>query len=128
MPVEAGEELYFEAIVFSPDLLCSTANDIIRVKYIQPVLDGELTVPRLIRAGTNLHESVSAAFQTAYTMLENRPPFFEFPVKAAMLSACRRASALLSAPQRTASRPPLRLYRKITGLPSPYSSLRTPPA
>ena len=84
VPVEAGEELYFEAIVFSPDLLCSTANDIIRVKYIQPVLDGELTVPRLIRAGTNLHESVSAAFQTAYTMLENRPPFFEFPVKAAM--------------------------------------------
>ena len=70
VPVEAGEELYFEAIVFSPDLLCSTANDIIRVKYIQPVLDGELTVPRLIRAGTNLHESVSAAFQTAYTMLE----------------------------------------------------------
>lgn len=51
VPVEAGEELYFEAIVFSPDLLCSTANDIIRVKYIQPVLDGELTVPRLIRAG-----------------------------------------------------------------------------
>lgn len=46
VPVEAGEELYFEAIVFSPDLLCSTANDIIRVKYIQPVLDGELTVPR----------------------------------------------------------------------------------
>ena len=43
VPVEAGEELYFEAIVFSPDLLCSTANDIIRVKYIQPVLDGELT-------------------------------------------------------------------------------------
>ncbi len=68
----------FEAIVFSPDLLCSTANDIIRVKYIQPVLDGELTVPRLIRAGTNLHESVSAAFQTAYTMLENRPPFLSF--------------------------------------------------
>ena len=89
VPVEAGEELYFEAIVFSPDLLCSTANDIIRVKYIQPVLDGELTVPRLIRAGTTLHESVSAAFQTAL---------------------------------------PLRLYRKITGLPSPYSSLRTPPA
>ena len=65
VPVEAGEELYFEAIVFSPDLLCSTANDIIRVKYIQPVLDGELPVPRLIRAGTTLHESVSAAFQTA---------------------------------------------------------------
>ena len=112
VPVEAGEELYFEAIVFSPDLLCSTANDIIRVKYIQPVLDGELTVPRLIRAGTNLHESVSAAFQTAYWCK----------------TACRRASALLSAPQRTASRLPLRLYRKITGLPSPYSSLRTPPA
>ena len=95
-------------IVFSPDLLCSTANDIIRVKYIQPVLDGELTVPRLIRAGTNLHESVSAAFQTAYTMLENRPPFFEFPVKAAMLSAFgalvqNGVSARISASKRAAA-------------------------
>ena len=108
VPVEAGEELYFEAIVFSPDLLCSTAKDIIRVKYIQPVLDGELTVPRLIRAGTNLHESVSAAFQTAYTMLENRPPFFEFPVKAAMLSAFgalvqNGVSARISASKRAAA-------------------------
>ena len=108
VPVEAGEELYFEAIVFSPDLLCSTANDIIRVKYIQPVLDGELTVPRLIRAGTNLHESVSATFQTAYTMLENRPPFFEFPVKAAMLSAFgalvqNGVSARISASKRAAA-------------------------
>ena len=75
---------------------------------IQPVLDGELTVPRLIRAGTNLHESVSAAFQTAYTMLENRPPFFEFPVKAAMLSAFgalvqNGVSARISASKRAAA-------------------------
>ena len=88
VPMEAGEELYFEAIVFSPDLLCSTANDIIRVKYIQPVLD--------------------AAFQTAYTMLENRPPFFEFPVKAAMLSAFgalvqNGVSARISASKRAAA-------------------------
>ena len=62
VPVKAGEELYFEAIVF----------------------------------------------KTAYTMLENRPPFFEFPVKAAMLSAFgalvqNGVSARISASKRAAA-------------------------
>ena len=105
----AGDIVFFNSgELHAADLLCSTANDIIRVKYIQPVLDGELTVPRLIRAGTTLHERVSAAFQTAYTMLENRPPFFEFPVKAAMLSAFgalvqNGVSARISASKRAAA-------------------------
>ena len=50
----------------------------------------------------------AAAFQTAYTMLENRPPFFEFPVKAAMLSAFgalvqNGVSARISASKRAAA-------------------------
>lgn len=87
VPADNARDLFFQAIVFSPDYLCSTTNDILRVKYISPVMNGELRLPHLIRQGTDLHREISLAFDSVYELLENRPPFFEFPAKASMLTA-----------------------------------------
>lgn len=85
VPADSSRDLFFRAIVFSPDFLCSTTNDILRVKYITPVTNGELQLPRVIRQGTELHDIISPYFDSVFTLLENRPALFEFTVKSNML-------------------------------------------
>ena len=87
VPADNAQDLCFQAIVFSPDFLCSMTNDILRVKYVSPVMNGELRLPSLIQQGTELHYHISGAFDTVYELLENRPPYFEFNVRACMLAA-----------------------------------------
>ena len=87
VPADNARDLSFQAIVFSPDFLCGVTNDIIRVKYVSPVMNGELHLPNLIRQGTELHRRVSAAFDAVYELLENRPPYFEFSARGGMLAA-----------------------------------------
>lgn len=86
-PADGARDLYFQAIVFSPDFLSAAMNDILRVKYISPVMNGELILPPLIRQGTALHDRISAEFDRTYELLESRPPFFEFQARANMLLA-----------------------------------------
>lgn len=50
-------------------------------------MNGELRLPSLIRQGTPLYDRISPAFDTVYTLLQDRPPFFEFAAKAGMLAA-----------------------------------------
>ena len=85
VPADSSEGLFFRAVVFSPDFLCSTTNDILRVKYISPVMNGELQPPRLIRQGSALHKEICSAFDAIYFLLEDRPALFEFQTKAHML-------------------------------------------
>lgn len=86
-PADSSRDLYFQAIVFSPDFLAAAVNDIIRMKYVSPVMSGELQVPHLIRQGTPLFDRISALFDRTYELLELRPPFFEFAARADMLLA-----------------------------------------
>lgn len=85
VPIDSKQELFFRAVVFSPDFLCSTTNDILRIKYISPVMNGELQIPRLIRQGTELYRAIFSEFDSVYTLLEERPTLFEFQAKACML-------------------------------------------
>ena len=78
-------DLLFQAVVFSPDLFCSATNDILRIKYITPVVKGEIQLPRLIRKGTELHEKIAPLFDAVCYLLDERPFLFEFELKAAML-------------------------------------------
>ena len=87
VPADSTRDLFFRAIVFSPDYLCGATNDILRVKYVSPVMNGELRLPSLIRQGTALHERISPVFDAVYTLLQDRPPFFEFSAKSGMVSA-----------------------------------------
>ena len=99
VPADSARDLFFRAIVFSPDYLCGATNDILRVKYVSPVMNGELRLPSLIRQGTQLYDRISPAFDTVYTLLQDRPPFFEFAAKAGMLAALdvyKRQSMALS--------------------------------
>ncbi|MBP3704555.1 MAG: helix-turn-helix transcriptional regulator [Clostridia bacterium] len=86
VPADNSGDLYFRAVVFSPDFLCGATNDILRVKYISPIMNGELQPPRLIRNGTPLHTEISGNFDIVYALLEQRPPLFEFRAKATMLA------------------------------------------
>lgn len=87
VPADDAEDLYFEAIVFSPEFLCGDLNDAIRVKYVAPVLTGEHSVPGCFPAGSEENKSLSAVFDVVCRDIFERGPFFEFRVKSAMLSA-----------------------------------------
>ncbi len=87
IPADNARDLFFRAIVFSPDYLCGTTNDILRVKYVSPVMNGELRLPSLIRVGMPLHDRIAPAFDEIYTLLQDRPAFFEFAAKAQMVLA-----------------------------------------
>lgn len=85
VPADSSRDLFFRAVVFSPDVLCNTTNDILRVKYISPVMKGELQLPHLIRCGTELYDRISPYFDSVCQLLEDRTPLFEFSVKSNML-------------------------------------------
>lgn len=85
VPTEGTNALSFRALVFSPELFCAAANDILRVKYINPVINGELLLPTLIENGTSLHSLIFGLFNEIYDLLESHPELFEFSVKADML-------------------------------------------
>ena len=86
VPADSSADLFFRAVVFSPDFLCGPTSDILRVKYIAPVMKGKLQLPQVIRQGSPLHNRISPLFDEVSALLEERPPFFEFEVRAKMLT------------------------------------------
>lgn len=58
-----GSELDFAAVVFSPELLCGDENDIVRRRYVAPVVEGKLLLPRVTDSSTPAGRQVVGAFQ-----------------------------------------------------------------
>ena len=94
-----GSELDFAAVVFSPELLCGDENDIVRRRYVAPVVEGKLLLPRVTDSSTPAGRQVVGAFQQVMDLLERRPP--------------------------RASRRPLSTSRATTASPSPSASWRS---
>ena len=69
-----GSELDFAAVVFSPELLCGDENDIVRRRYVAPVVEGKLLLPRVTDSSTPAGRQVVGAFQQVMDLLERRPP------------------------------------------------------
>lgn len=76
-----GEISDYRAIVFSPDILCGSDGDCVRLDYIVPVLNGGLVLPRMIHdncaRGIEIHQS----FDILYHLVEKQPELFPFLLK-----------------------------------------------
>lgn len=97
-----GSGLDFAAVVFSPELLCGDENDIVRRRYVAPVVEGKLLLPRVTDSSTPAGRQVVGAFQQVMDLLERRPPAYELRVRAQLLEvfAGLAGSAAQRAPQR----------------------------
>lgn len=90
-----GSELDFAAVVFSPELLCGDENDIVRRRYVAPVVEGKLLLPRVTDSSTPAGRQVVGAFQQVMDLLERRPR----PTSCGCVPSCWRCSpAWLEAP------------------------------
>lgn len=97
-----GEEMDYAAVVFSPEILCGDENDIARRKYVAPVVEGKLLLPRVTDSSTPAGRQVVGAFQQVMDLLERRTPAYELRVRAQLLEvfAGLAGSAAQRAPQR----------------------------
>ena len=94
-----GSELDFAAVVFSPELLCGDENDIVRRRYVAPVVEGKLLLPRV----------TDSSWRCSPAWLEAPPS----------------APPSGRAPRPRASRRPLSTSRATTASPSPSASWRS---
>ena len=124
-----GSELDFAAVVFSPELLCGDENDIVRRRYVAPVVEGKLLLPRVTDSSTPAGRQVVGAFQQVMDLLE--PPTSCGCVPScwrclpAWLEAPPSAPPSGRAPRPRASRRPLSTSRATTASPSPSASWRS---
>lgn len=80
-----GEEMDYAAVVFSPEILCGDENDIARRKYVAPVVEGKLHLPRLTSASTPEGRQVLELFNRVMDLLFQRPAAYELLVRAGLL-------------------------------------------
>ena len=83
-PLE-GDPLDYTAVVFRPEMLCGGEDDIARVKYVAPVLEGRLHPQRVTDGSTPQGRRALEAFDQAAQLLEQRPPVYELRVRAQLL-------------------------------------------
>lgn len=79
-----GQVLDYAAVVFSPEILCGDQSDIARRKYIAPVLEGKLHLPRITLPAGEGREMLEA-FDRVMDLLVRRPPAYELRVRAGLL-------------------------------------------
>lgn len=77
--------LGYDAVVFSPELLCGDRNDLIRVKYVSPVMEGRLVPRRVIRGQDGREQEMLREFDEAVALLTGRPETYELRVQARLL-------------------------------------------
>lgn len=80
-----GAELDYAAVVFSPEALCGDQNDIARRKYVAPVAEGKLRVPRVVREDTPAGRRMLQDFADLMELLTKRPPAFELRVRGRLM-------------------------------------------
>lgn len=83
---EAGTESAYEAVVFSPDLLRGPSEDRIQMQYLNPLLNGQLAVPRRFAGEDEPQRAMIAWFDSVYGLLSEKPAAYEISVKAGLCS------------------------------------------
>lgn len=83
----------FKALVFSPSILYSSAFDLARVNYVDPVMKNSLIVKRHITASPGWQSELLGRLQKSFRYLDNKPPAYELLVKSELFGIF----ALLSA-------------------------------
>lgn len=100
-PLEGGP-LDYTAVVFRPEMLCGDQNDIARLKYVAPVLEGKLHPRRVTDPSTPEGRRMLEAFEQVMNLLMSKPPVYELRVRALLLEifAGLTEGAELRGPQR----------------------------
>lgn len=80
-----SQVLDYAAVVFSPEMLCGDQSDIVRRKYVAPVLEGKLHPRRVTKPDGEKGREVLAAFDRVMDLLAQRPPAYELRVRAQLL-------------------------------------------
>lgn len=82
-PLE-GTELDYCAVVFSPELLCGDETDIVRLRYITPVIEGRLCFSRVVNGDTAKGRRLLGEFDRVMELLTLRPTAYELQVKGSL--------------------------------------------
>lgn len=80
-----GADMDYAAVVFSPEMLCGDQDDIVRVKYVAPVMDGRRSVQRVIGMETEREQAVQRGFDELMRLLQDGGPGYELLVRAKLL-------------------------------------------
>ncbi len=92
-----GTVMGYDAVVFSPEILCSGQEDIGRVKYVSPVLEGRLRIDRVIHGADAREVKMLERFDEAVELMRSRPAAYELRVRGCLLdlfgSLCEGSTA-----------------------------------
>jgi AraC-like DNA-binding protein len=72
----------FRAVVFSPSLLYSSPFDLVRTRYVDPIIKNEITVKRHIRGAESWERELLAGLKKLLKLLDEKPAAYELLVKA----------------------------------------------
>lgn len=93
--------LEYDAVVFSPEMLCG-GGELIRRSYVTPVLEGRLAFRRIVRGENSREKALLAAFDQVMELLTCRPPAYELRVQSRLLelfAGLTEGSKRLSSPK-----------------------------
>lgn len=96
-----GLPCHYFAMVFDPSFLCGSAGDIIQQKYIDPVLDGTLLLPKKITSENSWGAQTLASLQRINDLFSKKPDGFELLAKSELCTVwyllCSHADRLPAA-------------------------------
>ncbi len=98
-PVD-NEAIDFQSIVFNPDILCE--GDIIRAKYINPIINGKMKMPTSI----NFDNEITTAFDRLYHSLESKDFGYELEVKSILFAMFFKLTKYITIMDKPLSRSP----------------------
>ena len=80
-----GRTMVSDSLVFHLDLLGAQGQDLSASKYLRPLAEGQLQMPKVIRASDKGYGEIKEAFLAALDCFQNRPLFYEMRLRESLL-------------------------------------------
>ena len=80
-----GKTMISDSIVFHPDYLGASNQDLSASKYLRPMAEGQLLMQEVIRDSDVGYEEIKEAFLEALDCFKNKPSFYEMLLKEKLL-------------------------------------------
>jgi AraC-like DNA-binding protein len=80
-----GKTMISDSIVFHPDYLGASNQDLSASKYLRPMAEGQLLMQEVIRDSDAGYEEIKEAFLEALDCFKNKPSFYEMLLKEKLL-------------------------------------------
>jgi len=72
----------YRAVVFSPEMLLTSANDQIQMKYFAPILSGQFVLQNHIKRQNDHEMKIQGCFDEIYRLINEQPIGYELTLKA----------------------------------------------